>query len=53
MLLNVKPILHTPGKRLDFQFELDLSDMEFSGRYPIVARWLSTVKSVTLQVSWS
>ena len=35
MLLNVKPILHTPGKRLDFQFELDLSDMEFSGRYPI------------------
>ena len=35
MLLNVKPILHTTGKRLDFQFELDLSDMEFSGRYPI------------------
>ena len=35
MLLNVKPILHNPGKRLDFQFELDLSDMEFSGRYPI------------------
>ena len=35
MLLNVKPILHTPGKRLDFQFELDLSDMEFSGRCPI------------------
>ena len=35
MLLNVEPILHTPGKRLDFQFELDLSDMEFSGRYPI------------------
>ena len=35
MLLNVKPLLHTPGKRLDFQFELDLSDMEFSGRYPI------------------
>ena len=35
MLLNVKPILHTPGKRLDFQFELNLSDMEFSGRYPI------------------
>ena len=35
MLLNVKPMLHTPGKRLDFQFELDLSDMEFSGRYPI------------------
>ena len=35
MLLNVKPILNTPGKRLDFQFELDLSDVEFSGRYPI------------------
>ena len=35
MLLNVKPILNAPGKQLDFQFELDLSDMEFSGRYPI------------------
>ena len=35
MLFDVKSILHTPGKRLDFQFELDLSDMEFSGRYPI------------------
>ena len=35
MLLNVKPILNTPGKQLDFQFELDLSDMEFSGRYPV------------------
>ena len=35
MLFDVRPILHTPGKRLEFQFELDLSDMEFSGRYPI------------------
>ena len=35
MLLNVKPILNAPGKQLDFQFELDLSDMEFSGRYPV------------------
>lgn len=35
MLLDVKPILHTPGKRLDFQFELDLSDLEFSGYYPV------------------
>ena len=35
MLLNVKPILHTPGKQVEFQFELDLSNMEFSGRYPI------------------
>ena len=35
MLFDVKPILHTPGKRLEFQFELDLSDMEFSGRYPV------------------
>ena len=38
MLLNVKPILHTPGKRLDFQFELDLSDMEFSVGIPSAAR---------------
>lgn len=35
MLLDVKPILHTPGKELDFQFDLDLSDLEFSGRYPV------------------
>ena len=35
MLLNVKPILNAPGKQLDFQFELDLSDMEFSGRSPV------------------
>lgn len=35
MLFDVKPILHTPGKQLEFQFELDLSDAEFSGRYPV------------------
>lgn len=35
MLIDVRPILRTPGKTLDFQFELDLSDMEFAGRYPI------------------
>lgn len=35
MLLDVKPILHTPGGRLDFQFTLDLSDAEFSGRRPV------------------
>ena len=35
MRIDVKPILHTPGKRLDFQFSLDLSDVEFAGRYPI------------------
>jgi len=35
MLLDVRSILHTPGKRLEFQFELDLTDVEFSGRYPV------------------
>ena len=35
MLFDVKPILHTPGKHLEFQFELDLSDVEFAGRYPV------------------
>ena len=35
MLIDVKPILHTPGGERTFQFELDLSDMEFAGRYPI------------------
>lgn len=35
MLLDVKPILHTPGKQLDFQFQMDLSGVEFSGQYPV------------------
>ena len=35
MVIDVRPILHTPGKRLDFQFQLDLSDLEFDGRRPI------------------
>ena len=35
MLFDVRSILHTPGKRLPFQFELDLTDMDFSGRYPV------------------
>ena len=32
MLIDVRPILRTPGKALDFRFELDLSDVEFAGR---------------------
>lgn len=35
MFLDVKPILHTPGGCIDFQFELDLSEVEFAGRHPI------------------
>ena len=35
MLLDLRPILHTPGRSLNFQFELDLSDLEFDGRHPI------------------
>ena len=35
MLLDVRPILREPGKHLDFRFQLDLSDMELAGRYPI------------------
>ena len=35
MRIDLKPILYAPGKHLDFQFSLDLSDMEFAGRYPI------------------
>ncbi len=35
MLLDVKPILYTPGKSLDFRFDLDLADVEFAGRYPV------------------
>ena len=35
MLLDVKPILRDPAKQLTFQFEMDLSDLEFSGRHPV------------------
>ena len=35
MVIAVSPRLHTPGRRLDFQFDLDLSGLEFDGRTPI------------------
>ena len=35
MRIDVRPILHAPGKRLDFRFSMDLSDVEFAGRHPI------------------
>lgn len=35
MLLNVQKIINAPGERVDFQFELDLSDVDFGGRYPV------------------
>ena len=35
MLLNVQKIINTPGERMDFRFELDLSDVDFSGRQPV------------------
>lgn len=35
MLLSVREILNAPGKKLDFQFSMDLSSVEFSGYYPI------------------
>ena len=35
MFLDVKPILRTPGKQLEFNFALDLSDVDFAGRYPV------------------
>ena len=35
MLLNVQKIINAPGERLDFSFELDLTDVDFGGRYPV------------------
>ena len=34
MLLNVQKIINAPGERIPFQFELDLSDVDFGGLYP-------------------
>ena len=35
MLLNVQKIINAPGERIDFRFDLDLSDVEFGGRCPV------------------
>ncbi|MBE6989497.1 MAG: DUF177 domain-containing protein [Ruminococcaceae bacterium] len=35
MRLNVNKLLHTPGARRDFQFDMDLSDLEFGGSRPV------------------
>ena len=34
MLLNVQKIINAPGERIGFQFDLDLSDVDFGGLYP-------------------
>ena len=35
MVLNLQKIINAPGERMDFTFEMDLSDVDFSGLYPI------------------
>lgn len=35
MRMDVRPILHTPGGRLPFRFEMDLSQLDFGGQRPI------------------
>ncbi len=35
MLLNVKKIINAPGEKIAFQFDMDLSDVDFGGRYPV------------------
>lgn len=35
MLLSVREIINTPGKKLDFQFSMDLSSVEFGGCCPV------------------
>ena len=34
MLVNVQKIINAPGERIEFQFDLDLSDVDFGGLYP-------------------
>lgn len=36
MLLSVREIINTPGKKIDFQFSMDLSSVEFGGCCPVV-----------------
>lgn len=35
MRLNVKKIINAPGERMEFRFEMDLSDVESGGLYPV------------------
>ena len=35
MRLNVQKIINAPGERIAFQFDLDLSDVDFGGRRPV------------------
>ena len=35
MIIDVRPVLHTPGKRESFQFSMDLHDLDFFGRRPV------------------
>lgn len=35
MLLNVQKIINAPGERIDFQFDMDLSHVDFGGRCPV------------------
>lgn len=35
MLLDVRKIINAPGERMEFRFELDLSDVDFGGLYPV------------------
>ena len=35
MLLDVRKIINAPGERIAFQFDMDLSDVDFGGRHPI------------------
>ena len=35
MRLSVREILNTPGKKIDFQFSMDLSSVEFGGYCPV------------------
>ena len=35
MLLSVREIINTPGKKISFQFSMDLSSVEFGGYCPI------------------
>ena len=34
MVVDVKRIINAPGERIDFRFDLDLSDVDFGGLYP-------------------
>ena len=59
MVLNLQKIINAPGERMAFQFELDLSGVDFGGMYPsqepvvVTGQARNTAGMLTLEMEMS